>query len=734
MSIQESLKIIDKGEIALLEWDLIGEKVNKLSSPVMTRLKELVSELKTSKYKAVVLISRKPKIFIAGADIEEIKNLKTQEEFEPVLKEAHSIFNLLEDLPMPTIAAIHGACLGGGCELVLACDYRIASDDKSTQIGLPEVKLGIIPGFGGCVRLPRVVGLQAALDIILAGKSVPSDKARKIGLVDEVVSAKELEERALAMAKECVLGQRKKRQKKYSAKGAMNQVMESALGRALVFNQARKLTLKESKGFYPAPLKALEVIQKTYGYSNREKALNTEMNGFCKVATTDISKYLIDLFYMLEDVKKQTGVDKPEVKPLPVKSMGVLGAGTMGGGIAYVAADKGIEARMKDISNEALSIGFKAARSIWEKKMQRRRLTQFDFEQKMNHISGTLDYSGFKHMDVVVEAIVEDMEIKKKVIGETAKNCKENCIMATNTSSLSVTEMANGHPKPENFLGMHFFNPVDKMPLVEVIRGEKTSDVATATIFDLAKKMGKTPVVVKDGPGFLVNRLLVPWMSEAIFLLQDGMSIEKLDRIYSHKFGMPMGPCRLLDEVGLDVAIKVVKIFYKSLGSRMEIPKLMEKLEGNTRLGKKNGKGFYLYDSKGKQLSVDKSIYQELGLEPNDKVDEKEVIERGIFRMINEAAMAMLEEKICENPQQCDLAMIMGTGFPPFRGGLLKYADTFGSEYIVQELEIYKSRYGERFTPAASLVNMAKTNKTFYTRPIKVQNAESTSLGIQPTL
>ncbi|MCB0355775.1 MAG: enoyl-CoA hydratase/isomerase family protein [Bdellovibrionales bacterium] len=717
MSIQESLKIVDRGEIAILEWDLIGEKVNKLSTPIMARLNELIEELKTSKYKALVLLSRKPKIFIAGADIEEIKNLKTKEEYEPVLHKAHAIFNALEDLPMPTIAAVHGACLGGGCELILSCDYRIASDDKSTQIGLPETKLGIIPGFGGCVRLPRVVGLQAALDIILAGKTVIPYKAKKIGLVDEVVAPSALEARALEMAQECVSGKRKKRQKKYQPKGFMNGFLDSAAGRPLVFKQARKMVLKQTKGFYPAPLKAIDVIAKTYNYTQREKALSVEIEGFCDVAITAVSKYLIDLFYMLEDVKKQTGVNDPSVKAHDVKSMGVLGAGTMGGGIAYVAADKGVEVHMKDISNEALSIGFKAARTLWEKKLQRKRINKFEFEQKMNHVSGTLDFSGFNHLDVVVEAIVEDMGIKQKVIGETAKHCKEDCIIATNTSSLSVTEMAKGHPNPENFVGMHFFNPVDKMPLVEVIRGEKSSDVATATIFELAKKMGKTPVVVKDGPGFLVNRLLVPWMSEALFLLEDGMSIEKLDYIYSHKFGMPMGPCRLLDEVGLDVGVKVVKIFNESLGQRMEIPKLMAKINLKDRLGKKNGKGFYLYDEKGKQLSVDKSIYGEMGITPNDKLDEKEVLERGMFRMINEAAMAMVEEKICETPQQCDLAMIMGTGFPPFRGGLLKYADTVGSEYIVQELELYKSRYGERFTPAQSLVNMAKSNKTFYNSP-----------------
>lgn len=714
MSIQESLRIVDKGEIAILEWDLIGEKVNKLSTPVMMRLKELIEELKSSKFKAVILISRKPKIFIAGADIEEIKSLKSKEEYEPVLKQAHAIFNDLEDLPMPVIAAIDGACLGGGCELILTCDYRIASDDKSTQIGLPETKLGIIPGFGGCVRLPRVVGLQAALDIILAGKSVIPHKALKIGLVDEVVAKDRLEARAIEMARECVEGKRGKRQKKFLPRGAMGSLLESFVGRSLVVSKAKEMTLKQTKGFYPAPIKALEVVAQTYNYKDRGSALEIEMAGFCEVAVTDVSKHLINLFYMLEDVKKQTGVADKNVKALEVKSMGVLGAGTMGGGVAYVAADKGVFVRMKDISNEAISIGFKAAKSLWDKKVARKSLNKFEHQKKMSHISASLDFSGFQHLDLVVEAIVEDMEIKKKVIAETAGHCRPDCIMATNTSSLSVTEMAKGHPNPENFLGMHFFNPVDKMPLVEVIRGEKTSDVATATVFELAKKMGKTPVVVKDGPGFLVNRLLVPWMSEALFLLENGVSIENMDRIFSRKFGMPMGPCRLLDEVGLDVGVKVVKIFNQSLGNRMEIPKLMEKIDLKKRLGKKSGLGFYIYDERGKEKHVDNSIYEELGVTPSDPLKEKEIIERGIFRMINEAAMAMIEEKICETPQQCDLAMIMGTGFPPFRGGLLRYADELGSEYIVQELEVYKSRYGERFTPSIALTNMAKSNRRFY--------------------
>jgi 3-hydroxyacyl-CoA dehydrogenase/enoyl-CoA hydratase/3-hydroxybutyryl-CoA epimerase len=713
MSIQDSLKIVPKGDIALLEWDLYREKVNKLSAPVMGRLKDVVEELKNSKFKAVVLISRKPKIFIAGADIDEIKKINTKEEFTTVLTQAHEILNAFEDLPMVTVAAIHGACLGGGCELVLACDYRLCSDAPETRIGLPEVNLGIIPGFGGCVRLPRVVGLQNSLDIILAGKSVDGRKAEKIGLVDASVPAGQLEERAMAFAREKMDGG--KRRRRHQPRGMKDKFTESLLGRPVAYAMAKKEVLKKSKGFYPAPLKALEVVKRTYGSNNRTKALNIEMRGFMEVATTEISKNLIDLFFMMEAVKKQTGVEGKDVKPHKVEHMAVLGAGTMGGGIAQVAADKGIAVRMKDITHEALALGFRHASEVFGKAMKRKRLTKHDFDAKMSKISGTLDFTGFKQMDVVVEAIVEDMNIKKKVIAETAKHCGPETIIATNTSSLSVTEMAEAAPNPANFVGMHFFNPVDKMPLVEVIRGPKTSDEATATIFDLSKKMGKIPVVVKDGPGFLVNRLLMPYLIETMFILQDGMDVATVDDWYTDKFGMPMGPFRLMDEVGLDVCIKVVKIFHKSLGDRIEVPGMMDALYDSKRLGKKNGRGFYLYDDKGKQLSVDKSVYSDLGLKsPSNPLSEKECLERGVFTMINEAALALIEDRIVAHPQDVDLAMIMGTGFPAFRGGLLKYADSLGSQYVAQELEVYASKCGARLKPTQPLLNLAKTNRKFY--------------------
>ncbi len=711
---KDSIKIIPQGEIAVVEFDMQGEKVNKFNTPMMTRLQEVIRELKSSSYKAVIFKSNKNKIFIAGADIDEIKAMTTKEQFNQAVSQGQNIFNELEDLQMPTIAMVHGACAGGGCEFIMACDYRIASEDKSTRIGLPETQLGIIPGFGGCVRMPRIIGLQAALDVILAGKLLPAAKALKVGLVDQVVHPGILQEQTMQWAQQIIKEGGKKRRKTFKAKGFPNQILEG-VGRGIVFSQAKKGVLKMTKGHYPAPMAAIEVIRKTYCSSDRNKSLQIEREAFCECAATNVSKSLIHVFHLTEMVKKQSGVPGVQVKPHEVKSMGILGAGTMGGGIAYVAADKGVDVRMKDLNFDAIGKGLKHARDLWSKEVKRKKINKYELQQKMDRVTGTTDYSGFGVMDVVVEAIVEDMEIKKKVIAETAKHMRADAIIATNTSSLSVTEMANGHPRPEFFAGMHFFNPVHKMPLVEVIRGAKTSDETIATIFELSKRMGKMPVVVKDGPGFLVNRLLLPYMAEAAFLLQEGMDIETVDKAYVYEFGMPMGPFALMDEVGLDVCIKVLKIFKKAFGNRVDMAPCMEKLEKSGRLGKKNGKGFYKYDETGKRLEVDGGIYAELGLAAaTNPLTKKECLERGIFAMINECSLALNVDHIVDTPHEVDLAMIMGTGFPPFRGGLLKYADSVGSKYVADQLQIYAQKGAERLKPSPALIQMAKTEAKFY--------------------
>lgn len=714
-AIQLTKTTIDSHEIAILTFDLPNEKVNKLSTPVMTELKSHLEKLKTSSAKFVIFRSAKPKIFIAGADIEEIKQLKTKEQVDAAVSSGQEIFNMIEDLPMPTMALVHGACAGGGCELILSCDYRIATEDSSTRIGLPETQLGILPGFGGCVRLPRVVGLQAALDVILAGKLLNSKKAQKIGLVDFVVHPNLLENFANEQIKKILSSSTLKRRKKFQARGMVGKLLEGPL-KSVVFSKAKEGVLKATKGHYPAPIAALEVIKKTYGSSDRENSLKIEREHFAECAVTDISKNLIHVFYLTEMVKKQTGTNS-NAKAKEVKKLGVLGAGTMGGGIAYVAADKGIDVRVKDLSFEANSKALKHARDLWNKLMKKKVIDSYQLTQKMSLVTTAVDFAGFKNLDLTVEAIVEDMGIKQKVIAQTAEQMRADAIIVTNTSSLSVNEMAKGHPRPEYFAGMHFFSPVHKMPLVEVIRGEKSSDETIATVFELAKKMGKMPVVVKDGPGFLVNRLLLPYMSEAAFLLSEGMSIEKVDKAFVYQFGMPMGPFELMDSVGLDVCVKVLNIFKKAYPDRVEIPALMQTLEKNkSRLGQKTNLGFYKYSSDGRKQEVDSTIYAELGLsQPSNPYSDEECKERGVFAMVNECALALDQDKIVDTPSEVDLAMIMGTGFPPFRGGLLKYADSVGADYIAQQLGKYsEQRKANRLKPSSKLKERASSKMKFY--------------------
>lgn len=713
----KAFTLTEKNGIATVTFDLPGEKVNKFSTAVMMELNALIENLKNSNYKFVVFKSAKPKIFIAGADIEEIRTLTTAEQVKAAVGGGQEVFSKLEDLPMPTMALINGACAGGGCEFILACDYRIASDDSSTRIGLPETQLGILPGFGGCVRLPRVVGIQAAFDVILAGKLLNAKRAQKIGLVDYVVHPNLLETFASSEIEKILKEGKGKRRKTYKAKGLVNKLLEGPL-KGVVYWQAKKATLKATKGHYPAPIEALEVVKATYGMSNRERALEIEKEHFVKCALTDISKNLIHVFYLTEMVKKSTGVADKNVKAKPVKNIGVLGAGTMGGGIAYVAADKGIGVRVKDISHDANTKALKHAYDLWKKLVKKKVIDNYQFTQKTSLVSTTLDFSGFKTLDLVVEAIVEDMNIKKKVIGETAKHMRDDAIIVTNTSSLSVTEMAEGHPNPQYFAGMHFFSPVHKMPLVEVIRGPKSSDETISTVFELAKKMGKMPVVVKDGPGFLVNRLLLPYMAEAAFLLTEGMDIATVDKAYVYEFGMPMGPFELMDSVGLDVCAKVLKIFKKAYPDRVEVSPIMEKLESNKkRLGQKTGLGFYKYDESGRKTVVDETVYTELGLSARtNPYDTKECIERGVFAMINECCLALDADQIVDTPNEVDLAMIMGTGFPPFRGGLTKYADSVGAKYIHERLTHYaQARNAKaRLSPSAKLTERANAGKKFY--------------------
>jgi 3-hydroxyacyl-CoA dehydrogenase/enoyl-CoA hydratase/3-hydroxybutyryl-CoA epimerase len=712
---------VEPDGLALLVFDTPGEKVNKFSTPVMKELERVLDGLANrSDVKALLLLSAKPGVFIAGADVNEIAKADRNADPE-MIRGGHRTFNKLANLPFPTVAAIDGACVGGGCETALSMDWRLISDSRKAQIGLPEIKLGILPAWGGTTRLPRMIGLANGLDVILAGKVLDGKRAKRIGLVDEVVPQAILED----WAKQFARGKfGSKKRANAGSGGGPARVRERTLaerllegpGKGIVFSKARQSVLKETKGHYPAPLAALSVVEKGFGRPFAE-ALELEVEGVGSLIGTPVMRSLMGLFFRMEEVKKETGVEAlggegAKAKPRKISRVGVLGAGVMGGGIAQLAADKGFPTRMKDIKPEALALGYAQAARIWKDMLKKRRMTRAEFAGKMALLGGSLEYTGFEGCDITIEAVLEKMAVKQAVLADWEHVAPSTAIFASNTSTLPINEIAAKAAHPERVVGMHFFNPVHKMPLVEVIYGRKTDPEVTATVFDLAKKMGKTPVVVKDSPGFLVNRILGPYIGEAARLLLEGNSMESIDKAM-RAFGMPVGPIELLDDVGIDVAAKAAGTMAAAFPARMPADPALEKLVEAGRLGRKVKKGFYFYENE-KRGGPDLAVYAALGLSsPSKKIPSSEIEERLLLPMINEAAFCLMEGVVA-NPAKLDLAMIFGTGFPPFRGGLCAYADSLGAKVIVETLEKLAAEKGPRFNPAPLLVDMAKTGKKFF--------------------
>jgi len=697
---QKAFTIERDGELAIVWFDYPGEKVNKFSSWVMQEFSGIVDMLAASSdIKRVVVASRKPGIFIAGADVTEFTKVTSPEQAKEYTRFGQQALHRFSKLPQVTVAAINGACVGGGCELALSCDYRLISDDRKAQIGLPETKLGIFPAWGGTTKLPRLVGLPAALDMILQGKVIDGKRAKRMGLVDEVVPAPIL----LDVAKSFT-SKPKRRGKSEQTKFYME---GNPLMRGVIFRKARKSVMDLTHGHYPAPLKAIDVME--HGYSKGiDAGLAREVDEAASLVTSDVAQNLVRLFFLMEESKK----DHFTATPREVTNAGVLGAGVMGGGIAQIIADKTDAAvRMRDINWKAIAGGMKAASRVWKRKVDRRSMKRGEMLRKLARISSTTDWSGFHRCEVVVEAVVENVNIKKQVLAEFEAVQQPGAIFATNTSTIPITQIAADAKHPENVVGMHFFNPVDRMPLVEVIRGQKTSEAAMATVANFARKLGKTVVICNDGPGFVVNRILGPYMNEAGFLLEEGNTIESLDKAMID-FGMPMGPMALLDEVGIDVAAKVAHILGDAFGERVQPSSIVDKLFADGRAGKKNGKGLYLYKD-GKRQGPDPSVYKILGIAAPHAADANAVVERMLLAMINEAAL-ILDEKIVGSAAELDLAMIMGTGFPPFRGGLMRYADSLHTPYIVARLDELASKYGKRFNATEPLRRLAASDRRFY--------------------
>ena len=688
--------------IADLCLDLEDSAVNILSFEVLQALDEKLDELKKSE--SIVLLkitSAKEGIFIAGANISEIEGLVDEEEAYELVRKGQQILSKISALPYPTVAIINGACLGGGLELALCCDYRIATESSKTKIGLPEVNLGVLPGFGGTQRLRRLTGLSKALELILGGKILNGKKAEKLGVVDACVPVGYLEFKEKTFI-EMVL----KAPEKILAKRKQSSMMDRYLP-SIVFSYARKNVMAKTKGKYPAAISIIDLFEKTEG-KEVEEGLEFEARAFSKLAVTDISKNLIGLFYASESLKKETGV-KRKVNPIPINMINVIGAGVMGAGIVFQFSKLDKLVRMKLRRYEQAGEAMKSVAKVYDGFIKRRRLTKAEVGQKLAHISYTTEFNGFKHCDLALEAIVENTQAKQELYAQLEEIMDEKAIIASNTSSLSISMLSENMKHPDRFVGMHFFNPVPRMPLVEIIAGKKTSAKTIATVVALAKEAGKTPVVVGDCAGFLVNRILLPYINEAVRMFEEGADYERMDRIIAD-FGMPMGPFVLADEVGLDVGYKVAKVLEEAYGERMKVSDILDRVYHQMNLlGKKAGKGFYIHGGKKRQVNdaVKALVFSKR------QFDEQEIIDRAMLIMVNEAAMC-LEEGIVDNAQYLDMAMIMGTGFPPFRGGLLRYADSIGIDSVVITLKTLAKHHGQRFEPAKLLLDMSKNKETFY--------------------
>ena len=699
---------IEKG-IATIWIDSQKDKMNIVSPSLIGDFENVFNEVENNKEViGTVLISAK-KDFIVGADIKSFKGEKVGD-FQPFSKKGHELLQKIEDSKKPIVSAIHGTCYGLGVELSLACNARVCSNDSKTKLALPEVKLGLLPGGGGTQRLPRLVGLQASLDMMLTGKNIFPFKAKKIGLVDEVVHQSKLHKAAKKLVHD--IASNKFKRKKLKKSLIVKLLDGTSIGRSIVFSQAKKTVLKLTKGNYPAPLEIIECV-KIGLQKGLKHGYEAEVIKFEELILSDVSFALRNLFFITTDKKKNPyNIDLKNTQKI-----GVIGAGFMGEGITEVSINSGMDVILKDLDHKMLH---QARKNIWKnlsRKIKRRQMSKVLAKTTAQRAIGQLDYKGFDSIDVVVEAIVENMAVKKKLIKELESICKEDFIFASNTSSLPLTEMSEDAKKPENVVGMHYFSPVAKMPLLEIIKTSKTSKQAIATCYEIGKKQGKTCIVVNDSPGFYVNRILCPYLLEALILIEEGVRIEQIDRALKN-MGMPVGPIALLDEVGIDVGVHVMSGNMTDLIKDRDGIKLnysMPKMLEAGLSGRKSEKGFYHYIKKKGKLKkgkVNQGVYQYFDAPSEKKISNKEITERCILILLNEAVWA-LEEGIIENINDGDIGAVFGIGFLPWSGGPFSYMNQIGISTILERMKYYQNIYGNKFEPRPMLVKMAEKDEKF---------------------
>ncbi|XP_033505127.2 hydroxyacyl-CoA dehydrogenase trifunctional multienzyme complex subunit alpha a [Epinephelus lanceolatus] len=680
-----------------------------------------------SAVKSVIFISSKPGCFIAGADINMIRSCKSSEEVTRISQEGQKILEMIEKSPIPFVAAINGSCLGGGLEVAIACHYRIATKSKRTVLGTPEVKLGLLPGAGGTQRLPKIVGLPEALDMMLTGRNIRADKAKKMGLVHQLVDPvgpgiEPTEERAIRYLEEVAVdvakGIAKKKVPLTKEKSLMQKmqdtVMDLGLVRKKIFKTIDKKVQKETRGLYPAPGKIIECV-KTGVEQGREAGYLTEAQSFGKLAATSESKALIGLYHGQVACKRMQ-FETPEKE---VKRLAILGAGIMGADIAQLSIDKGLTTILKDTTEKNISRGYDYIYRCLNSKVKKRAMTSFERDAKMSSLSVKLDYTGFQTADMVIEAVFEDINLKQKVLKELEAVTPPHCILASNTSTLLIKDIAANSKCPEKVIGMHYFSPLEKMPLMEIIASDKTSKDTLASAVSLGLKQGKIPIIVKDSPGFYVNRSFYFMTAEAVLLLMEGVGIEKLDS-FSTSFGFPVGVALLADEIGVDLVTAVVKSIDNACGSEGGAPAVMilKALVERGYKGCKSGKGFYIHDKKKKDKRVNpeaEEILQKYKVAAPPGINsDADGQNRLVFRLVNEQVLC-LQEGILRNPIEGDIGAVFGGGFPACRGGPFRFVDTFGAERLVCHLRRLEDVYGSRFTPCQLLLDHAKEpSKKFY--------------------